>query len=81
MDHGQAPGTEAACTLALSLGFDTCLAISPGLLLPDEAVRAACRKNLCGNYDRHHRCPPRVGSLAGTPLNLGPVLQHCEMPR
>jgi len=45
------------------LGFDTCLLLNPEILAPDNRIWEFCKENKCGQYDAHHMCPPRVGSI------------------
>lgn len=56
---------------ALAAGLKTCVSFSPSLLVPEEKIRRFCREDKCGNYDKHHMCPPRTGTLSEIKSRLG----------
>lgn len=76
--------TETVLEQARKLGFDAAVEFDPGLLVPEERVRAWCRENRCGSYQDHHMCPPRVGSLEEAAARLRGfergVLLQCSRP-
>ena len=66
------------------MGFETCVSLDPGLLLPEERIRGFCAENRCGQYGMHHMCPPRVGTVQELGQRLhsyreGFLLRHTEM--
>jgi len=54
---------EIACRHARRLGIPVYRELDPRTLEPEERIRALCREDRCGNYNKHHLCPPLVGSL------------------
>ena len=56
---------------AKQLEIDTCLKLNPKILIPEQRIRNFCRENKCSNYDAHHMCPPRIGSLEEVTSKLG----------
>jgi predicted metal-binding protein len=56
---------------ALSLGLKTIVSFSPSRLVPEEKIRRLCLENKCGNYNKHHMCPPRTGTLHEIESRLG----------
>jgi predicted metal-binding protein len=54
---------DVACRHARRLGIPICRELDPRTLQPEERIRALCREDKCGHYNRHHLCPPLVGSL------------------
>ena len=66
-----------------SLGIDTCRELDPGILVPEERIRALCIEDKCGNYGKHHMCPPHVGTLDEvreklTGFQRGALMQYSE---
>jgi predicted metal-binding protein len=53
------------------LGIQVCRELDPRLLRPEETIRALCLEDKCGNYGKHHMCPPLVGSLDDARSRLG----------
>ncbi len=49
--------------VATQLGIETCLELSPKILIPQRRIRDLCFENKCGNFGNHYMCPPRVGTL------------------
>ena len=52
-----------ALKFARQLGIETCLEFNPGLLVPEQRIRALCFEDKCGNYGKNYMCPPHIGSL------------------
>ena len=50
--------------LARDLGFDRAVPLEPSRLQAREDIRAMCRDNRCGAYNRNWTCPPAVGTVA-----------------
>jgi predicted metal-binding protein len=68
---------------AESLGIAACLEFDPGILVPEERIRALCVEDKCHNYGKHYMCPPHVGPLAQIGQRLsrfqhGALLQYSE---
>lgn len=54
---------EHATALARQHGIAVCRDVDPRLLRPEERIRALCREDKCGNWRKHHMCPPLLGDL------------------
>lgn len=54
---------ETVIKTVRSIGFQVCVFFNPEMLEPQARIRALCRENKCGNFQRHYMCPPHVGSL------------------
>ena len=35
----------------------------PSMINSEERIRKYCYENICGNYGKHHMCPPLIGSI------------------
>jgi len=54
---------EQAAALAREHGFAVCRPLDPRLLRPEDRIRALCQEDKCGNWRKHHLCPPLLGDL------------------
>lgn len=48
---------------ARKLGFDVAVELDPQQLVAREDVRAMCREDRCGAYNKNWTCPPVIGSV------------------
>lgn len=56
---------------AAKLSIQTCLEFDPGILIPEDRIRAFCIDNKCGSYGKNYMCPPRVGTIDELALRIG----------
>ena len=65
MNHPESQ--EALLALATELAREheiaICRPLDPRLLRPEERIRALCQEDKCGNWRKHHLCPPLLGDL------------------
>lgn len=54
---------ELATALAREQEITVCRRLDPRLLRPEERIRALCQEDKCGNWRKHHLCPPLLGDL------------------
>lgn len=54
---------DTLITTALEAGFDAAGPLDCSTIVLRPEVRAACRTNKCGRYDKSWSCPPGCGSL------------------
>lgn len=52
-----------AVEFAKKAGFQTCVELHTGLLIPQDSIRAFCEQNKCGFHGANYMCPPLVGTI------------------